>query len=273
MKPEHWDLANANKYLQPAKPDDHKYSRGVLTCISGSKKFPGAALLTTKSALATGVGMVRFLGSRQIKKLVLLNTPEVVISSGRVDAFLLGSGVPTKGAWLTHLRIKNALRSNLPTVLDAGGLQFVKYAHELTVLTPHAGELANLLSRNSIPVTPAEITSDPANWATIAAQKFNITVLLKGNTTFVANSNRVIQLAPAPPQLATAGTGDILAGIIGGLLAINREQIKPANLIEVAATGALVQTMAAEVAIRDSGNGPLDLANVINSISEVISVK
>lgn len=270
MEPELWDLASASKYLQRAKASDSKYSRGVLTCITGSRQFPGAALLSTKSALATGVGMVRFLGSRQNKKLVLLNTPEVVVSSGRQDACLLGSGVPTKGAWVTHLRIRNALHYNLPTVLDAGGLNYAKSAHSQTVITPHAGELSKLLSSKSISVTANEINSDPAKWATFAATKFGVTVLLKGNTTFVASSDRVIRLPTAPPQLATAGTGDVLAGIIGGLLAINHDQVTPVNLVEVAATSALIHAQAAELALQDLAKGSLDLANLINCISKVL---
>lgn len=273
MKPELWDLSKASKYLAPAKPDDHKYSRGVLVCITGSKEFPGAALLATKSALATGVGMVRFLGSRQNKKLVLLNTPEVVVSAGRADAYLLGSGVPADGAWLTLRKIRKALSNKVPTVLDAGALKSIQSAHQLTVLTPHVGELAKLLNRNSIQTSADLISSDPAKWAALAAIKFGVTVLLKGNTTFVANSNRVLQLPPAPAQLATAGTGDVLAGIIGGLLAINHEQINSTNLIEVAATGALIHSQAAEFALANSADSTLDIADLISSVSKVIYVK
>ena len=263
-------MAKAAKYLLPAEPSDNKYSRGVLGCITGSSKYPGAALLTTKSALATGVGMVRFLGSRRNKNLVILNTPEVVVTGGRIDAYVLGSGVPINGAWFSHLKIRKALSNNLPTVLDAGGLRSVKLAHQLTVLTPHSGELAKLLSRHSIAVTAAEINSEPTKWAILAALKFNTTVLLKGNTTFVANSNRVLELPPAPPQLATAGTGDILAGIIGGLFAINHSAVNSTNLIELAATGALVHANAAKYALKALNNGPLDLAMLITSISKVI---
>ena len=67
IKASNWSTALSSKYLIAPKKNDHKYRRGVLGCITGSKKFPGAALLTTESALATGVGMVRYFGPEKVK--------------------------------------------------------------------------------------------------------------------------------------------------------------------------------------------------------------
>lgn len=88
-----WHPRMATSFLSAPAAPDNKYSRGVLSCHTGSRKFPGAALLTTDAALATGVGMVRYSGPRSVKKLVILRNPEVVIAAGRTDAYLLGSGV------------------------------------------------------------------------------------------------------------------------------------------------------------------------------------
>lgn len=270
MNVQMWDEAKSARHLKPAFPSDSKYTRGVVTFITGSKKFPGAALLATQAALACGVGMVRYLGPRSVMKLVLLNTPQVVVTKGRTDAFVLGSGVPTNGAWLTKQKMKSALAQKLPTVLDAGAILLAPYGHELTVITPHYGELKNLLSVNGINATTSEIEQYPAKWAKLTADKFNLTVLLKGNTTYVANPQRVIQLPSAPPQLATAGTGDVLAGILGALLALNKDSVDKENLAEIAATAGLIHSNSAVLTVKSNSNEILNLSVMFESISEII---
>ena len=271
MNVQMWDEAKSAPYLKPAFPSDNKYTRGVVTLITGSKKYPGAALLTTQAALACGVGMVRYLGPSSVKKLVLLNTPQVVVTKGRTDAFVLGSGVPTNGAWLTERKMKSALAQKLPTVLDAGAILLAPYGHELTVITPHFGELKNLLGVKGLKVTTSEIEQDPAKWAKLTADKFNLTVLLKGNTTYVANPHRVIQLPPAPPQLATAGTGDVLAGILGALLALNKDSIEKENLPDIAATASLVHALATDLISQISGGVSLNLTDLIKKLPTAIA--
>ena len=72
-----WSVAKSKKYLDAPKKSDHKYRRGILGCITGSKQFPGAALLTTESALATGVGMVRYFGPERVKQAVKIGRAHV----------------------------------------------------------------------------------------------------------------------------------------------------------------------------------------------------
>lgn len=266
-----WDEAKSAPYLKPSIPSDNKYTRGVVTFITGSRKFPGAALLNTQAALACGVGMVRYLGSRSVKRLVLLNTPQVVITEGRTDVFVLGSGVPTNGAWLTKRKMKSALAQKLPTVLDAGAIFLAPCGHELTVITPHYGELRNLLVANGVKVNVSEIEANPAKWAQLTAEKFNLTVLLKGNTTYIANSLMVIQLPAAPPQLATAGTGDILAGILGALLALNMGDVFRDNLIEISATASLIHSTAAQLILSDNSKSALNLNEIFPAIQTRIN--
>lgn len=271
MNVQMWDEAKSAPYLKPAFPSDNKYTRGVVTLITGSKKFPGAALLTTQAALACGVGMVRYLGPRSVKKLVLLNTPQVVVTKGRTDVFVLGSGVPTNGSWQTKRKMKSALTEKLPTVLDAGAIFLAPCGHELTVITPHYGELRNLLVENGVKVNVSEIEANPEQWAKLTAEIFKLTVLLKGNTTFVANPTRVIQLPPAPPQLATAGTGDVLAGTLGALLALNKNSVDKENLAEIAATASLVHALAADLISQISGGVSLNLTDLINKLPTAIA--
>ncbi len=265
-----WDRANSASYLKCATPSDNKYTRGVVTFISGSRKYPGAALLNTRAALACGVGMVRYLGPKSVKKLILLSTPQVVTTPGRTDAFVLGSGLPNRGSYLTSQKIKLAIKRKIPTVLDAGAIRFATKSHKTTVITPHHGELKQLLTSIGIKSNVADIASAPDKWARLTAEKLNLTVLLKGNTTYIANASQVIQLPASPPQLATAGTGDILAGILGALLAINKDVVTDENLIEIAATGALVHSSAAISAISKSTSGALNLNHIFEAISASI---
>ena len=137
MKVESWSAAKSATYLPKPKSSDHKYRRGVLGCVTGSKQFPGAALLTTSAALSVGIGMVRYFGPEQLKKAVIQNRPEVVIQTGNVDAYLLGSGVPAKKSLLRKITMEMANRSALPRVLDAGALYLAGTSKSPTIITPH----------------------------------------------------------------------------------------------------------------------------------------
>lgn len=262
MNIETWNAVSCALYLPTPKKSDHKYRRGVLGCVTGSKQYPGAALLTTSAALSVGIGMVRYFGPNSVKKLVIQNRPEVVIQSGKVDAYLLGSGIPNRKSLFRSISLKMANRTNLPKVLDAGALYLTGKSNSLTIITPHIGELAGLLR-----VDTSQIESDPIFYALDAARRFNVTVLLKGNKTIVANENRVIQLPEATSWLATAGTGDILAGILGALLALNHGAITSENLVELGATASYIHAQSALA----SSSGPIDAQKMIDHISTVVA--
>lgn len=249
---------------------DHKYSRGVLGVITGSAQYPGAAVLTTAAASATGVGMVRFHSSSGLAHLVLHESPEVVVQPGPVNAWLAGSGVGIKKysdytTWLRHRWFTLLKNQSVPTVLDAGALNLVGSFSQPTVITPHAGELARLLSRRGLSVSSELLEADPVHWAQKASEYLGVTVLLKGARTVVANREYVIELPKATPWLATAGSGDVLAGIVGALVATNYiEILNSANrLADVAATGAYVHNQAALLA---SGGAPISANQIIDAI-------
>ena len=263
MKLEKWNAKKCAPYLPKPKAKDHKYRRGVLGCVTGSKQFPGAALLTTSAALSVGIGMVRYFGPDSVKKAVIQNRPEVVIQTGNVNAYLLGSGVPVKKSLLRKITMEMANRTDLPKVLDAGALYLAGTSKSPTIITPHAGELAELLN-----VSSKTIEGDPMRYATEAASKFKVTVLLKGNETIVANSHRLIRLPSATSWLATAGTGDVLAGILGALLALNHENVTKDNLIELGATASYIHAQAAA----KSSKGPINLEKMIDQIAVEIGV-
>ena len=270
-----WTARDAAKCIITPSDLDHKYSRGVLGVITGSAQYPGAAVLTTAAASATGIGMIRFHSSSGLTHLVLHSTPSVVVQPGKVTAWLIGSGIEAKKysditTWLRHRWFKLAALQSVPTVLDAGALHLAGSLEQPTVITPHSGELSKLLTARGVVVSAEAIEGNPKKWVQEAADTLGVTVVLKGATTYVANDSVLIQLPTATPWLATAGTGDVLAGIIGALVATNTVEILNDynHLAAVAATGAFIHARAAETA---SNGGPINAEAIINSIPKVIS--
>lgn len=270
-----WTAKDAAKCIITPSDLDHKYSRGVLGVITGSARFPGAAVLSTSAASATGLGMIRFHSSSGLAHLVLHSTPSVVVQPGKVTAWLVGSGIEAKKyaditTWLRHRWYKLTTLQSVPTVLDAGALHLAGSLEQPTLITPHSGELSKLMIARGVQVSPEAIEGDPKKWVQEAADTLGVTVLLKGSTTYVANDSVLIQLPVATPWLATAGTGDVLAGIIGALVATNTVEILNDynHLAYVAATAALIHARAAESA---SNGGPINAEAIIEFIPRVIT--
>jgi len=270
-----WTARDAAKCIITPSDLDHKYSRGVLGVITGSAKYPGAAVLTSSAASATGIGMIRFHSSSGLAHLVLHATPSVVVQPGKVTAWLIGSGIEAKKysditTWLRHRWFKLAKLQSVPTVLDAGALHLAGSLEQPTLITPHSGELSKLLTARGVSVSAEAIEGNPKKWVQEAADTLGVTVLLKGATTYVANDTVLIELPVATPWLATAGTGDVLAGIIGALVATNTVEILNDynHLAYVAATGAFIHGRAAATA---SNGGPINAEAIIVAIPRVIS--
>jgi len=269
-----WKARDVKKCIITPSELDNKYSRGVLGVITGSAKFPGAAVLTTASASATGLGMIRFHSNSGLAHLVLHTNPEVVVQPGAVTAWLAGSGIDSKRnsdftTWLRHRWFTLLSKQSVPTILDAGALHLAGKFDQPTLITPHAGELARLLSARGIPVTSEAIEGNPKKWAVTASKKLNVVVLLKGSHTVVADGDSIIELPVSTPWLATAGSGDVLAGIIGALVATNYIEIlnDRNRLSEVAASAAFIHNSAALLASRDA---PISATEIIANISDVI---
>lgn len=241
-------------------PADHKYTRGVLGVAAGSSAYPGAAVLTVAGALGSGAGMVRYLGPSSAAEQVLGRHPEVVTGSGRVQAWVLGPGVdPADDSRMEELaaHLAGAAEPKLPVVLDAGALHLLHDPHERVagpaVLTPHAGELAALLTARNHAVSRDEVEAAPAAHARYAARITGAVVLLKGGGTVIAAPSGVVYAqAEATGWLATAGAGDVLAGVLGTLAAAaqaraeaEERSLSTERLAEVAALAAFVHGRAA----------------------------
>jgi NAD(P)H-hydrate repair Nnr-like enzyme with NAD(P)H-hydrate dehydratase domain len=187
----------------------------------------------------------------------------------------MGSGIQTKRysditTWLRHRWFKLATLQSVPTILDAGALHLAGSLEQPTVITPHSGELSKLLSTRGLTVTAEAIEGNPKKWVQEAADTLGVTVLLKGSTTYVANDSVVIELPTATPWLATAGTGDVLAGIIGSLVATNTVEILNDynHLAAVVASAAFIHARAADAA---SNRGPINAEAIIDSVPSVIA--
>lgn len=217
--------------------DSYKYRRGQVL-VSAGVDMTGAALLAGRAALRAGAGLVRLAISPETRVIFALGQPEFllhdIIENGDFEslladnlvdnhnyAILLGSGAGlVDGGKVIRGRIRAALRLGRPVVIDADGLngfegrgeEFFELCHDKVVLTPHEGEFSRLFGKIE--------GGDRVSFAKKAAEKAGCVVVLKGAETIIsAADGRVIVNKKASPFLATAGSGDVLAGIISGLLA------------------------------------------------------
>jgi hydroxyethylthiazole kinase-like uncharacterized protein yjeF len=263
---------DAARWIAVPGDDDDKYSRGVVGFVTGSAKYPGAAVLGVEAAARTGVGMIRYLGAGRPTRLVLQRRPEAVTADGRVQAWVLGSGQdPEHLDELTTVMLDQALGQSVPMVLDGGALSRRSDARGPVLLTPHAGELSRLID-----LDVDAIRADPDAAALRAARELDATVLLKGHTTRIAvptastGNAEPLRVRSAPSWLATAGAGDALAGILGALLATHHEELAAdaSLLAPLAATGAVLHGLAAE---RASAGGPLTILDLAAALPGVIA--
>ena len=261
-----WTPALAAPSLRVPEADDDKYSRGVLGVRTGSLAYPGAAVLGVEAAWRTGLGMVRFVGPERLGARVLDARPETVLGAGRVQAWLCGSGVDAAGrAPAETAALRELLAGEAPVVVDAGALDLVVSASGSSaapcVLTPHDREFARLQRAVGLgPGPDADAATGDAPSRALAmrvaqtralAEALRQTVLRKGATTIVASpGGGCVTVAAATPWLATAGTGDVLGGVLGALVAgaAARGSISHDALRALAASAALVHGVAGRIA-------------------------
>ena len=167
------DLAG---FLPAPGADDDKYSRGVVGLAVGSEEYPGAAVLAAEAALRTGCGMARLIAPAQVASLVLHRRPEVVTMPGRMDALVIGSGLPDgSSADVTARLALCELFETSPRIIDAGALADTPHIGGPRILTPHAGEVTRLAESLQLP------GDTPHAWAEALAAHWSVVVLLKGH--------------------------------------------------------------------------------------------
>ncbi len=242
--------------------ESDKYRRGVVGVVAGSTGYTGAALLSTGGALRTGAGMVRFVSVAHPAELVRARWPEAVVTvlkddadvdvlaAGRVQAWVIGPGIGTDA--FAKRVVAQVLSAQVPVIVDADALTIVAGEPSLvssrtapTVLTPHAGELTRLLGLD--PAARANVEARRLEHARAAANALRATVLLKGSTTVVCAPDRLVRVnATGTSWLATAGSGDVLSGIIGALLAGGM------SALDAASCGAYLHGAAGRIAALDA---------------------
>ncbi|CAK7045945.1 MAG: Bifunctional NAD(P)H-hydrate repair enzyme Nnr [Paraeggerthella hongkongensis] len=226
--------------LLPLPADDaNKYSRGKLVAVVGSARYPGAACLASCASERMGAGYTETFTDESAANLVRAASYSLVVRSraalqsgalassrpGKPCAYAVGSGFDvqdTESTRLVHLLLKHA---EAPVLVDGGGLDALSSAKGRrllkrrfvrglpTVVTPHAGEAARLAAPLDLPA------DDPCALARLIALSYGVIALVKGPITYISDGDRVACMREGTPALAKAGTGDVLAGMAGALLA------------------------------------------------------
>jgi ADP-dependent NAD(P)H-hydrate dehydratase / NAD(P)H-hydrate epimerase len=270
--------ADIADWLPRPTAESDKYRRGVLGIVAGSDRFTGAAPLAVGGAIRGGAGMIRLVSSEIPVGLVRQRWPEAVLTTahagpeagaaieqaGRVQAWTAGPGMGTADDSLSLLSA--VLATDLPVLVDADGITLLA-AHRgdllprsaPTLLTPHAGELSRLLGADR-----ADIEARRLHFVTQAAAELGCTVLLKGSTTVIASPepDREVLVNPTGTSwLATAGSGDVLSGLAGSLLA---QGLDPAR---AAAAAAYLHGIAARLA---ADGAPIGSEDIITALPAAI---
>lgn len=240
-------------HLPPRPERAHKGDFGRVLVVAGSIDYPGAALLTALGAMRAGAGVVRVAAAESVAARLASAVPEItwmaldeeapgLISPGgwrrvttaatEYDAVVIGPGLGSQPA--TQRRARQLITSvTVPTVVDADGLNALaagarwwQAARGQLVLTPHPGEFARLTGDDA---APGDEDGARAVAAAAAAKRWDQVVVLKGASTVVADPGGEVHASTvATPALATAGSGDLLAGAIGAFLAAGADAVAAA---------------------------------------------
>ncbi len=231
--------ADVASLLPDPPPGSDKYSRGVLGIAAGSPQYGGAAVLACGAGLRAGAGMIRFAGAALPADLVRQRWPEVVVTTvepgdgqavidaGRVQAWVVGPGLGTDDA--AAAVVQAVLSQDVPVLVDADALtvcaqhpQWLRDRTAPTLLTPHDGEFARF---------GHDVGNDRVGAARRLAQDLGVTVLLKGDATVVTDATGPSRVnATGSPVLATAGSGDVLSGAVGALLAQGLDPVEAGSV-------------------------------------------
>jgi NAD(P)H-hydrate epimerase len=266
----------------------HKGSFGHVLVLGGSLGKAGAAAMCGMAVLRVGAGLSTVATPKSTLPTVAAFHPEVMTEAleeteagtismramgyGHVDSLVEGKAVLAIGPGISHQKetvkfVRAAIKKfTIPTVLDADGLNaFEGHADELKgkgrslVITPHPGEMARLLGS-----TAAAVQRDRLNIARAFAQEHELIVVLKGHRTLVANPDGEIWVnTTGNPGMATGGTGDILTGMIAGLIAQN-----PQRIFEAVVAAVFLHGLAGDVACEASGEQSLVATDLLAALPQ-----
>lgn len=276
------------RFALPRRPEGHKGDYGHALIVAGSVGKSGAAVLASLGALRAGAGLVTAATPEPVLSIVAAHTPEIMTEplittlAGTVsmrcfeanvfsrlltdkDALAIGPGLTTQAETQQFVRAAVGMRARIPIILDADGLNaFESRASELKdsehpiTVTPHPGEMARLLGCSNMDVQARRI-----DIAQKAAADWNTHVILKGYQTVIAAPNGPTWInSTGNPGMATAGTGDVLTGMLAGLTA----QYGRAAWPLVLAFGVYLHGLAGDIAAKEVGEAPLMASDLIRAI-------
>ncbi len=273
------EAADIAAWLPRPTAESDKYRRGVLGVAAGSDRYTGAATLAVGGAVHGGAGLIRLVCPEPVAAVARQHWPEAVITvappggtaaavrrAGRVQAWVAGPGMGTGEDAAAVLAA--VLATDLPVLVDADGLTVLGEHRDLlpraapTLITPHAGELARLLGADR-----DQVEAERLRHARSAAAELGVTVLLKGSTTVVAGPDPaapVLVNTTGTGWLATAGSGDVLSGLAGALLA---QGLPPDR---AGAAGAYLHGLAGRLAADGAPIGASDLLRALPAASRAV---
>lgn len=290
---------SAREFLFVPSADEDKYRRGVVGVVAGSDAYPGAGLLAAFAASNTGVGMVRLNSTRRVEDLVLHYAPGVVTVGGRIQSGVIGPGCTNERYDDCRELAQFCIDSTLPLLIDAGALDLVRslidYADtrsrslSRTILTPHHGEAARLLTQLGSPRSRADVYADPAASAKELASLTGAIILLKSATTVCSylkhdqgsRTQEIVLIPQETPWAGVAGSGDVLAGTVAGIAAgfqaraerrRGNPSISEAECATLASLGAWVHAQAAlRASVGSEGEArPIQAIDIARALPEII---
>lgn len=277
------DHAEMNRLIPTHRPEEHKGDRGKVAIVAGSVGMAGAATLTAQAAMRAGAGMALLGAPASLLDVLAVKLTEVMLkplpetdlqSTGMkaapvienmttwADALAIGPGM-TRHPETSEVIRKSAVHSPLPLVLDADGINaFIGYAEQLAdcksevVITPHIGEMSRLTE-----MPPETIFEDRILATKQTAEKLRVIVVLKGACTVAAHPDGKVSINPTGnPGMATAGSGDVLTGIITALIS---QRLTP---WDAARLGVYLHGLAGDIGCRKKGPHSLIARDIISCL-------
>ncbi|MDO5135111.1 MAG: NAD(P)H-hydrate dehydratase [Eubacteriales bacterium] len=267
-------------------PQGNKGTFGKVLVVGGARGMCGAAYLCAAACLRAGAGMVKILTAEENRQPLHTLLPEAMVAAAREEGeyeSLLdwcdvlvagpGMGMEEEGRRRIHWFLSHGSRKKKPMVLDADGLNLLAenpnwnvYLRGRCILTPHIGEMSRLTG-----VSPGEIKEDPAGTALSFAKETGAVCVLKDAVTVTAGpEGRCYVNLFGNPGMATAGSGDVLSGVLGAVLCMYRGRREPWELDLAAALGVLVHSLAGDLAAKEKGTRGMKAGDLTEYLPQVL---
>lgn len=295
------EAADLVEFLEPLPATVNKYSRGSVLVVAGSARYPGAAMMAAKAAARAGAGYVAVAAPDACANLIRMALPSIPViaipsdsrgsfgaaarqvvceTAKKYDCVLCGPGMTTASGCMQV--VSGLLELDVPLILDADALNCLSrlaidgidktpelYRREAPlILTPHHRELSRLVG--DLPVDDLGTAIDAAQRVVWAVGSDNLVVVAKGATTAVVGVERVLMPMSGPASLATAGSGDVLAGILAGTVATTHGEVERWELL--ASYAVAVHSYTGFAAAAEYGERSVIATDLIDLIGEAIQL-